>query len=228
MLKAAKKRAFRRIGRRLFKCAGEGSSGGQEEFMPGHENRTRQELSAALRALLKQKPLDQLRVRELTEMYGLRRQSFYYHFKDVYDLFAWTVRQERVLLTNRLTDCITWRQAFLDLLDRAGEERAFYRAVLEQGGQTGLGEMIPLEEVLKAVQAYYRNRCGAPPDQEAAERERRWGRALLLSLIESWVRNGEVLRPEELADALEQAAERSAAGAMWQTLQERGDWNPMP
>ena len=183
--------------------------------MPGHENRTRQELSAALRALLKQKPLDQLRVRELTEMYGLRRQSFYYHFKDVYDLFAWTVRQERVLLTNRLADCITWRQAFLDLLDRAGEERAFYRAVLE-------------EEVLKAVQAYYRNRCGAPPDQEAAERERRWGRALLLSLIESWVRNGEVLRPEELADALEQAAERSAAGAMWQTLQERGDWNPMP
>ena len=67
-------------------------------------------------------------------MYGLRRQSFYYHFKDVYDLFAWTVRQERVLLTNRLADCITWRQAFLDLLDRAGEERAFYRAVLEQGG----------------------------------------------------------------------------------------------
>ena len=48
MLKAAKKRAFRRIGRRLFKCAGEGSSGGQEEFMPGQENRTRQELSAAL------------------------------------------------------------------------------------------------------------------------------------------------------------------------------------
>ena len=171
MLKAAKKRAFRRIGRRLFKCAGEGSSGGQEEFMPGHENRTRQELSAALRALLKQKPLDQLRVGELTEMYGLRRQSFYYHFKDVYDLFAWTVRQERVLLTNRLADCITWRQAFLDLLDRAGEERAFYRAVLEQGGQTGLGEMIPLEEVLKAVQAYYRNRCGAPPDQEAAGRQ---------------------------------------------------------
>ena len=228
MLKAAKKRDFRRTGRRSFKCAGEGSSGGQEEFMPGHENRTRQELSAALRALLRQKPLDQLRVRELTEMYGLRRQSFYYHFDDVYDLFAWTVRQERALLTNRLADCITWRQAFLDLLNRAGEERAFYRAVVEQGGQTGLGEMIPLEEVLKAVQAYYRNRCGAPPDQEAAERERRCGRALLLSLIESWVRNGEVLRPEELADALEQAAERSAVGAMWQTLQERGDWNQMP
>ncbi|WP_325201125.1 hypothetical protein [Oscillibacter sp.] len=196
--------------------------------MPEHENRTRQELSAALRALLRQKPLDQLRVRELTELYGLRRQSFYYHFKDVYDLFAWTIRQERILLTDRLADCITWRQVFLDLLDRAGEERAFYRAVLEQDGQAGLGEMIPLEEVLKAVQAYYRSRCGVPPDREAAERERRCGRALLLSLIESWVRNGEVLRPEELADELERTTERSAAGAVWQTLQEQGEWNQMP
>ena len=72
--------------------------------MPGHENRTRQELSAALRALLRQKPLDQLRVRELTEMYGLRRQSFYYHFTDIYDLFAWCLSRERALLLDRLEE----------------------------------------------------------------------------------------------------------------------------
>lgn len=196
--------------------------------MAGYENRTRRELSAALRTLLRQKPLDQLRVRELTELYGLRRQSFYYHFKDVYDLFAWTVRQERILLASRLADCITWRQALLELLDRAGEERAFYRAVLDQGGQAGLGEMIPLEEVLEAVQSYYCSRCGAPPNPAAEERERRCGRALLLSLLESWVRGGEVLPPEELADALERAAERSAAGTVWQTLRQRGEWNQMP
>ena len=45
--------------------------------MPEYENRTRRELSAALRELLRQRPLDQLRVRELTERCGLRRQSFY-------------------------------------------------------------------------------------------------------------------------------------------------------
>ena len=39
---------------------------------------------AALVQHLRQRPLDQLRVRELTERCGLRRQSFYYHFKDVY------------------------------------------------------------------------------------------------------------------------------------------------
>ena len=196
--------------------------------MPEYENRTRRELGAALRALLKQRPLDQLRVRELTELCGLRRQSFYYHFKDVYDLFAWSVRQERSLLLGRLEECLTWRQALLDLLDRAGEEEAFYRAVLDQGGQEGLGEMVPLEEVLEAVQSYYRGRCGSPPDQAEEERERRCGRALLLSLLEGRVRGGTAMPPEELADALERAAERSAAGAVWQTLRERGEWNQTP
>lgn len=193
--------------------------------MPEHENRTRQELSAALRALLGQRPLDQIRARELTELCRLRRQSFYYHFKDVYDFFAWTVRQKRALLQGRLEECLTWRQALLTLLDRAGEQSAFYRALLDRGGQAGLEKMIPLEEVLRAVQVYYRDRCGTPPDQTEEERERRCGRTLLAALLESWVRDGTVMPPEELADALERAAERSAAGAVWQTLRERGEWN---
>lgn len=193
--------------------------------MPEHENRTRQELSAALRALLRQRPLDQIRVRELTELCRLRRQSFYYHFKDVYDLFAWSVREERALLQGRLEECLTWRQALLALLDRAGEQSAFYRAVLDQGGQAGLEKMIPLEEVLRAVQVYYRDRCGTPPNQTEEERERRCGRTLLAALLESWVREGTVMPPEELADALERAAERSVAGAVWQTLRERGEWD---
>lgn len=196
--------------------------------MAEYENRTRQELCAALRELLEQKPLDQLRVRELTDRCRLRRQTFYYHFKDIYDLFAWSMEQERKLLRKRLAECLTWRQAFLELLDRAAEERPFYRAALDRDGQAGLGVMIPLEEVLEAVQVYYRNRCGAQADPLAEERERRCGRALLLSLLEGWVRGEEALSPEELADALERAADRSAAGAVWHTLRERGEWNWTP
>lgn len=196
--------------------------------MPERETRTRRELSAALRELLRERPLDQLRVRELTERCGLRRQSFYYHFKDVYDLFAWSVRQERALLLGRLEECLTWREALLDCLNRAREERAFYRAVLDQGGQEGLGAMIPLEEMLETVQAYYRNRCGVPPDRAEEEAERRWLRILLLSLLEGQIRNEDVLPPEELADALEKAAEKGREGTVWQTLREQDGWNVIP
>lgn len=196
--------------------------------MPGYENRTRQGLDAALREQLKHKPLDQIRVRELTEHCGLRRQSFYYHFKDVYDLFHWSVQRERELLLRRQEECLTWRQALLDLLDRAAGERAFYRAVLDQAGQPGLEAMVPLAGVLEAVQAYYRDRDGARPDPEAEAQERRRGQAMLLSLLESWIRGGLALPPEEIAASLEQIVERSSAGTMWQTLRQRGEWNWMP
>ncbi len=144
--------------------------------MPEYENRTRQGLDAALRALLREKPLDQIRVRELTERCGLRRQSFYYHFKDVYDLFAWSGQRERALLLERAAECLTWQQALLVLLARMAEERVFYRAVLDRDGQEGLGELIPLEQVLEAVQTYYRERCGAPADAGAEALARRRAR----------------------------------------------------
>ena len=40
-------------------------------------NRTKNDLDRALRQLLLQKPLEQIRVRELTALCGIRRQSFY-------------------------------------------------------------------------------------------------------------------------------------------------------
>lgn len=196
--------------------------------MPEYENRTKRELDAALRELLKQKPLDQIRVRELTELCGLRRQSFYYHFNDVYELFRWSARRERDLLRRRQEECLTWRQALLDLLDRAAAERAFYRAVLDWEGQPGLEAAIPLEGVLEAVQAYYRDRQGKRPAPEEEELERRRGQAMLLSLLEAWVRGGLALPPEEIAFSLERIVEQSAAGATWQTLWERGEWSWTP
>lgn len=61
-------------------------------------NRTKYELKGALKEMLRQKPLDQIRVWERTELCGIRRQSFYYHFTDIYELFSWSVRQERTAL----------------------------------------------------------------------------------------------------------------------------------
>ena len=196
--------------------------------MPEYESRTRQGFDAALRKLLGRKTLDQLRVRELTEFCGLRRQSFYYHFKDVYDLFAWSMERERTLLLRRREECLTWQQVLLDLLNRIAGERPFYRAVLDYGGQAALGEMVPLEDMLETVRAYYRKRDGGRPDPEMDARERRAGQAMLLSLLESWTREEMDLPPEEIIASLERMVERSEAGAVWQSLRERGEWGWTP
>ena len=75
------------------------------------------------------------------------------------------------------------------------------------------------------MQSYYRDRGGAQPDPEGEERERRCGEAVLLSLLEGWIRGRMALTAEELTDALERPVERSAEGALRQTLRERGAWS---
>ena len=105
------------------------------------KNRTKSQLELALRTLLREKPLSQIRVRELTEMCGIRRQSFYYHFTDVYDLFAWSVEREGEALAARQEECLTWQQAFQDLLQHTSENRDYCLAVRDTLGRGGLQRM---------------------------------------------------------------------------------------
>lgn len=191
--------------------------------MPESGNRTKRALEDALWELLKRKPLEQLRVREVTELCGLRRQSFYYHFKDVYELFDWSVQRERALLLDRQKECLTWRQALWDLLDRIGEQRHFYQAVLQNRQRSGLRELVPLSEMLEKTQTYYRDRCGVAPDPAAERTQLQVWEMLLLSLLESWTGGRLEMELETLLDQLEQEVEQSAAGAAWNTLRSQGE-----
>lgn len=105
-------------------------------------NRTKHSLDNALRELLTHKPLDQIRVRELTDRCAIRRQSFYYHFPDVPALFDWSLQQERARLCLRQENCLTWQQALLDLLAYTAGQRGYYLALLDSRGRTGLREVM--------------------------------------------------------------------------------------
>lgn len=52
---------------------------------------TKKALSDALIELLQEKRLDRITIAELTERAGVNRQTFYYHFSDIFDLLKWTV-----------------------------------------------------------------------------------------------------------------------------------------
>ena len=47
---------------------------------------TKRALEASLKNLLLQKPLSKITISDITEDCGINRMTFYYHFKDIYDL----------------------------------------------------------------------------------------------------------------------------------------------
>ena len=52
---------------------------------------TKYALEQSLKKLLRERPLDKITIKDLVEDCGVNRQTFYYHFQDIYDLIAWSL-----------------------------------------------------------------------------------------------------------------------------------------
>ena len=64
---------------------------------------TKRALEASLKNLLLQKPLSKITISDITEDCGINRMTFYYHFKDIYDLVEWSCQEDasRALAGNK-------------------------------------------------------------------------------------------------------------------------------
>ena len=87
---------------------------------------TKRALIASLKELMADKPLDKITVTDLTEHCGVNRMTFYYHFKDIYDLVEWACVEEatRALAGKKTYD--TWQQGFLQILQSLQKDKLFY------------------------------------------------------------------------------------------------------
>ena len=90
---------------------------------------TKRALEASLKELLRRKPLDKITVSDLTEHCGVNRMTFYYHFKDIYDLVEWCCEEDaaRALAGQKTYD--TWQQGFLQILEALRDDKAFFTSV---------------------------------------------------------------------------------------------------
>lgn len=54
---------------------------------------TKEALALALEEILLSKSLNKITINDITSSCGVNRQTFYYHFKDIYDLLEWTMNR---------------------------------------------------------------------------------------------------------------------------------------
>ena len=94
---------------------------------------TKRALEASLKNLLLQKPLSKITVTDITDDCGINRMTFYYHFKDIYDLIEWSCEEDasRALAGKKTYD--TWQQGLLQIFEAVLQNKPFilnvYRSV---------------------------------------------------------------------------------------------------
>lgn len=98
------------------------------------ESTTRQLLSAALKDQLRTAPLDRVTVSGLTAQAGITRQTFYYHFADVYDLAVWVFEQEVANHIMEHASYSEWADGYRNLLHYLQDNFDQAKAVLNSLG----------------------------------------------------------------------------------------------
>ena len=73
--------------------------------------------------------LDKVTVVDIVEASAINRQTFYYHFKDIYDLVEWSCIEDasRALQGKKTYD--TWQQGFLQILQAVQKDKVFVTKV---------------------------------------------------------------------------------------------------
>ncbi|MDR3645247.1 MAG: TetR-like C-terminal domain-containing protein [Clostridia bacterium] len=86
---------------------------------------TKKAIAASLKKLLIKKPLSKITINDFVEDCGITRQTFYYHFADIYDLIEWIFTSEATMALNGEKTYDTWQEGFLNIFQYVQDNKAF-------------------------------------------------------------------------------------------------------
>ncbi len=106
-------------------------------------NITKQALATSLRELMEELPFDKINVVQICERCGMSRKSFYYHFKDKYDLVNWIFDTEFIALASASLSSDSYQEQWKLIEESCRsfyKNRSFYRKALQIKGQNSFSD----------------------------------------------------------------------------------------
>jgi AcrR family transcriptional regulator len=96
-------------------------------------------LAEALKKSMATQSLDQITVKALTEKCGITRPTFYYHFRDIYDLLTWIYLNEEIPELDKVSK---WSDAVMKIGRYCLANRTFVRQTYGSAGRDLLIEFL--------------------------------------------------------------------------------------
>lgn len=86
---------------------------------------TKRALEQSLKNLLLKKSLTKITINDIAEDCGINRMTFYYHFKDIYDLVEWSCLEDAQKALEEKKTYETWQQGFLQIFEAVRKNKPF-------------------------------------------------------------------------------------------------------
>ncbi|MEN8904482.1 MAG: dihydroxyacetone kinase transcriptional activator DhaS [Clostridiales bacterium] len=103
---------------------------------------TKKALADSLKHLMKTIPLSKIAIRNIVENCKLNRQTFYYHFKDKYDLVNWIYYNEVILSIHNYKNYENWIDGLFKVLQHLDNNKSFYVNAINTSGQNSFNSYL--------------------------------------------------------------------------------------
>jgi probable dihydroxyacetone kinase regulator len=166
---------------------------------------TKRALADAMKELMAEYPMKKINIGDIVERCNMNRQSFYYHFKDKYDLVNWIYYTEFILEIKQDLSMSSW-----DLLEQICEffyeNRVFYTNAFKVTGQNSFSEYFI--QVIHPILVIYINQILGKSKNEDFYATF-FADAIRVS-ISRWLLEGAIIPPKEFVGLIRTALQGAA------------------
>lgn len=163
----------------------------EDWLMEQKKDLTRLLISNCFKELMLEYPFEKITIHMITDRAGIIRPTFYYHFKDKYELMEWILEEDIIRKMNMLLEQGMEREAIVMLFRCLHAERQYYSKAFEVTGQNGFEEVMGnrIEEMfLKEI----KNRSIRLPYEQMLSNKifAKYHSIALITFIKIWLKEG--------------------------------------
>lgn len=175
---------------------------------------TKRLMAESLKKLMAKKPLNKISVKELVEDCGVNRQTFYYHFQDIYALLEWIVDQEIVSILEDNDNFLTWQEAGLYLLKYLEQNSTVVLCALNSMGRSAIKKLL-FDDVLSiSTKIITQIASDIDVDDKSFNHVVKYYAISFGALLEDWLSTGMKTPPQEVIEIIDTIASGTARAAL--------------
>ena len=163
---------------------------------------TKRALEESLKKMLLKKPVNKITISDITEDCGINRMTFYYHFKDIYDLVEWSCVEDAARALDGKKTYDTWQQGFQQIFQTVLDNKPFVQNVYQSVNREQVETYLYSLTHNLLIGVIEEKTVGMQVRDEDKEFIADFFKFAFVGLMLDWIRNGMKKDPQQIIDRL--------------------------
>lgn len=166
-------------------------------------DQTKKALAEALKKTVEEKPIEKITVSDIVEKCDVTRQTFYYHFENIYSLIIWIYKHELSCAVQAKNSTATWQDNSLYVFKQIKENKIFFLATYNSFWKKDIMNLL-FDEIYKEMFSLV---VSAKNVEKISESEKRFianfYKYAFAGVYFDWIEDGMKENPEEIISRID-------------------------